>query len=655
MRRLRELVSQTQSEVTGVNAGITGEPVLNYDETRQAEIDVHRAALVALGLVATIFICGYHEFRRPVMATVCLIAGIVYTLGFATLAVGHLNILSITLVPILIGLAIDFGVHLISRYEEELRGGKTPCVAVRQAMIYSGTGIFTSGFTTAGAFLAMLLTDFKGVREMGLISGMGLLLCIIPMLTLLPLLMARGARELPDESARRRYSRRANIEQLWLKRPRLVLMCGAAVTLLAVARIPQIDFDYNLLNLQTRGLLAVDLEEKLMRSGSQSLLSAAVIADSLPEAVALQKQIEALPSVGSVSSMVPFLTEDSSGKRKTLSEIKSRLDGIQISPPSGEPVDLAQLDRTLISLWQVLGYAAAQVRAEGTDPKLVIELTALRDAVDQLQRSIEDQPERARLGLSMLQRALLNDLHQTVALVQSQDAGGPIERSEVPPFLRERFISPSGKFLLQVYPRGDVWERAVQQQFVRELRTVAPDVTGSPVQIYEYTTMVKESFQKAGAYSAAVIAVMVLIHFRRLGSVVLAFVPVVLGFIWMLGMMAWLHIPFNPVNIMSLTLVIGIGVTNSIHILNRFAEHPKPSIMATSTGKAVIVSALNTIAGFGSLLVAKHQGISSLGGVMAIGTATCMVASLTVLPAVLHYLNVFGWSMTEKRKRRRAE
>ncbi len=209
MRRLRELVRETQSDVPGVNAGITGEPVLNYDETRQAEQDVNRAALLALVLVATIFVAGYHEIRRPAMATVCLLAGIAFTLGFATLAVGHLNLLSITLVPILIGLAIDFGVHLISRYEEELRAGKNQSAAIRKALVFAGTGIFTSGFTTAGAFLAMLLTDFKGVREMGLISGVGLLVCIVPMMTLLPLMLARGGKQLPDESARRRYSRRA--------------------------------------------------------------------------------------------------------------------------------------------------------------------------------------------------------------------------------------------------------------------------------------------------------------------------------------------------------------------------------------------------------------------------------------------------------------
>ena len=651
--RLRELVRETQSDVPGVNAGITGEPVLNYDETRQAEQDVHRAALVALVLVATIFICGYHEIRRPAMATVCLLVGIGYTLGFATLAVGHLNIVSITLVPILIGLAIDFGVHLISRYEEELRAGKDQCAAIRKALTFAGTGIFTSGFTTAGAFLAMLLTDFKGVREMGLISGVGLLVCIVPMVTLLPLMLARGGKDLPDESARRRYSRRASIEQVWLKRPRLVIVCGTVLTLLAAAQIPRMKFDYNLLHLQTEGLPAVDLGEKLMESGSQSLLSAVVVADSLPEAVTLEETLKALPSVASVSSMVKFLTEDQTRKLAALREIKTRIGDIRIPPPDMKPVDIAQFDRNLTSLRLALGVAVGKIKSERGQEKLAAEVSALRDAVDHLQRTMEDNPGHASAGLTALQRALLGDLQETISLIRDQDASGPVAVEDIPAFLRERFISHSGKFLLQIYPRGDVWQRPVQKEFVEELRTVVPDVTGSPVQIYEYTSMVKESFQKAGAYAAAVIALMVLLHFRRLGSVLLAFVPVVLGFVWMLGVMTLLHIPFNPVNIMSLTLVIGIGVTNSIHILNRFAEHPHPSIMATSTGKAVLVSALNTIAGFGSLLVAKHQGISSLGAVMAIGTGTCMLAALTVLPAILHFLNKFGWSMTAKRKRTR--
>ena len=118
----------------------------------------------------------------------------------------------------------------------------------------------------------------------------------------------------------------------------------------------------------------------------------------------------------------------------------------------------------------------------------------------------------------------------------------------------------------------------------------------------------------------------------------LALVPVSVGFIWLGGLMAWLNVPLNPANIMTLPLVIGIGVTNGIHILNRFAEEQTPSILARSTGKAVFVSGLTTIAGFGSLILAKHRGIQSLGYVMATGVAMCMIAGLTFLPALLNLL-----------------
>jgi predicted RND superfamily exporter protein len=120
--------------------------------------------------------------------------------------------------------------------------------------------------------------------------------------------------------------------------------------------------------------------------------------------------------------------------------------------------------------------------------------------------------------------------------------------------------------------------------------------------------------------------------------VILALLPVVIGSLWLAGIMGWFLIPLNPANIMLLPLVLGIGVTNGIHILNRFAEEKNPGILAKSTGKAVLVSGLTTIAGFGSLVLAKHRGIESLGLVMAIGVATCLIAGLTFLPALLTVL-----------------
>ena len=123
----------------------------------------------------------------------------------------------------------------------------------------------------------------------------------------------------------------------------------------------------------------------------------------------------------------------------------------------------------------------------------------------------------------------------------------------------------------------------------------------------------------------------------------LALIPVGIGSLWMIGIMGFFDVPFNPANIMTLPLVIGIGVTNGIHILNRFAEEQNPGVLAKSTGKAVLVSGLTTIAGFGSLIPAKHQGISSLGIVMVVGISTCMIAALTFLPALLTLLIRFSW------------
>jgi predicted RND superfamily exporter protein len=163
-----------------------------------------------------------------------------------------------------------------------------------------------------------------------------------------------------------------------------------------------------------------------------------------------------------------------------------------------------------------------------------------------------------------------------------------------------------------------------------------PIITGTPVQLLHYTTLLKESYQTAAWYSLAAIILLVLMHFRNLSSVVLSLVPVAVGGVWLGGLMGLFHIPFNPANIMTLPLVIGIGVTNGIHILNRFAEEKTAGLFAKSTGKAVLVSGLTAIAGFGSLILAKHRGIQSLGCVMAAGIATCMIAGLAILPALLN-------------------
>jgi len=271
---------------------------------------------------------------------------------------------------------------------------------------------------------------------------------------------------------------------------------------------------------------------------------------------------------------------------------------------------------------------------------------SMRAAIERFRVTMNtmDAKEAAR-RLADYQQALFKDIHDTFRALKTQDNSAPLRVEDLPKELRNRFIGKTGKHLLQVYPKGNVWERGPQEEFVKELRTIDKNVTGTPVQLLEYTTMLKNSYIEAAWYSLGAIAILVFFHFRNIPCVILSLLPVLIGTIWMVGWMGWRHIPFNPANIMTLPLVIGIGVTNGIHILNRFAEEQNPGILGKSTGKAVFVSGLTTIAGFGSLIPAQHQGISSLGTVMAVGVTTCMLAALTFLPALLTILVRKGWTI----------
>ncbi len=645
--RMRQLVHETKAEVSGVNAGLTGEPVLENDEMEQSQSDTTLACIVSLILCALIFIYGYNETGRPIKATACLLVGLAYSIGFATLAIGHLNILTITFLPMLIGLAIDYGVHLITRYEEELHHGKTEEQAITKAMVYTGQGIFTGALTTAGAFLAMAFTDFKGIREMGIICGGGLVICFIPMMTMLPALLLRGRQNAIDHQIKE-DTRRARIEGLWLQRPGLVTGIIVVTCILAASQLHKVYFDYNLLNMQSARLPAVLCEQKLIDSADKSVLFAAVVADNLDEAVRLEEKIRPLTNVvADVQSMAGYLHEDQNAKLRLIAEIKNLTAPLAFAAPDLRPADVEALSRTLYSFAGYIGLARADIGTN--EPALAQQFLSLQRTIQNLRKAML-AGDRAALAehadkLGHFQQALFEDLRETFQAMQRQDDRAPLRIEDLPAALRDRFVGATGKFLLQVYPKKDVWQRENQQEFIAALGTALdpkdtgrPLITGTPVQLFHYTNQLKDSYITAAWYSLIAIAFMVLFHFRSLGAVVLALIPVGIGTLWLVGLMGWQGVPFNPANIMTLPLVIGIGVTNGIHILNRYAEERTPSILARSTGKAVLVSGLTAIAGFGSLILAKHRGIHSLGFIMAVGIATCMIAALTFLPALLNLL-----------------
>ena len=654
VQRMRQLMRQTAIEVPGLNVGLTGEPVLDFDEMRQSQRDSTLASIVSLLICAVIFIYAYRETGRPLKAVVCLMIGLGYSMGFTTLAVGHLNILTITFAPILIGLAIDFGVHFITRYEEETRQRHAPKDAVEKAMVFTGQGIVTGALTTAVAFLAMGLTNFKGIQEMGIISGGGLVLCLIPMMTMLPALLLRGRQNVIEGEVGMPAEKRARIERLWLERPGWIIGFALALCLAAATQFNKVNFDYDLLDMQSKGLASVVYDEKLAHSG-ESVLHAAILADSLEQARQYEQAVIHLPTVASVDgsdkgdAIFDLLTRDQSSEIQLVQLIKEDVSGLKFSPVDTNDVALHELSRTL---WSTMSYLNLGADMSKDRPEVAAKLRALAEAISDFRVKMLSADPAIPERLKDYQEALFNDIRQTFTAIQTQDTSTRLRPEDLPPALRARFIGRTGKCQVWVFPKADVWQHENQRKFIAELRSALAGnesrVTGTPVQLYEYTTLLVESYKQAALYALGFIAFMVYLHFRSVVCVVLSLLPVAMGSAWTLGLMGIAGVPFNPANIMTLPLVIGIGVTNGIQILNRVAEEQTANILGKSTGKAVLVSGLTAITGFGSLMLGEHQGIQSLGLVMSAGIAACMIAGLTFLPALISILGRIGWSVANK-------
>jgi predicted RND superfamily exporter protein len=245
-----------------------------------------------------------------------------------------------------------------------------------------------------------------------------------------------------------------------------------------------------------------------------------------------------------------------------------------------------------------------------------------------------DQAEVGR-RLNAHQYAVFSEMQKNLLLLKKQRYDKELTEHDVPSEILSRFRGKTGKIMIQIYPREDIWEREPLARFVADLRTVDPEVTGTPVQNFEYIGLLRDSYLQATGEAMIAIAVLIMIHFRSVRLTMLTLLPLGLGMAWTLLAMPILGIRFNPANIITLPLVVGAGVAYGVYTVDRYREMGTADIWGTSTGKAILLSALTTIIGFGSLIPARHQGIASLGTLMTIGITMCMIAALYVLPALI--------------------
>ncbi len=630
----------------GVAIGLTGEPVLDADQIESSMRSVAIASAITLALIAGLFLFSYHECNRPLLAMAVLVIATLWAFGFTTLAVGHLNIISNAFVAMILGLGIDFGIQILGRYEEEISRGRTCAAALEEALAHTGNAVLTGAATTAAAFYTMCFNDFLGLQELGVIAGTGVLLCAAANLAVFPALIFLHDRHRPnlDRTAAPTHWRAGFfLREPFRRQPAVLAALAVAITAAAAFGARHARFDYNLLNLQDPALESVRVERSLLSSPAHSVVFAAITAGSVEEARAKTAALTNLPTVQSVASLADFIPEGQDAKLAIVARLTARLRQLDLSPPASDRVDAARARRELASFLnqsreavrQARKFRALSARARDAEETFTSLIPSLERALASLGAKSQEDVEHVLGGY---QTAMFGELRKALQWLSEQQADRPITVDDVPAALRAQFHGVSGKALIQVYPREDVWDRGPVERFVRDLRTVDPGVTGTPVQNFEYLEILRRAYQQAGLYSLAVICAAILLHFRSLSALLLTLLPLGLGMFWTVGAMPLFRIHFNPANIITLPLVIGIGVAYGIYAVDRFREDPARSLFDTSTGKSVWLSALTTMFGFGSLIQASYRGISSLGILMTLGVAMCLLTSLYFLPAMLRFV-----------------
>ncbi len=611
----------------GVMAGMTGGPALAHAEETTTAHDIALASLIAIASNVLLLVIPFTAVVEPLFAVLALLAGVAWSFGFTTLAIGHLNLLSAVFTSVLAGIGINFPIHLMARYDEARRQGASSAQAIELAVVNTGTGVFASACIMALAFLTPVFTDFRGIAELGIVSAAGLFLCLVSALLIFPALVVLRDRYRPASTRPQLAPRtRASILEAAFRRPTLIVVGAVVITAGLLILMGRVRFDQNLLKLQAEQTEAVKFENVLLKDSGRSSWFAVSLAPSMEAGETRAAAFRKLPVVSDVETISTYIPDDQAAKLKTLHALGAMLAPIEMAPMHHRPDsgDAARLARELGQLASRLTQIVPADTSGGAAKTKALAGTAL----DRLKsdpaafagyESSINADLRARLG------ELKNDLKPAV-----------VTTANLPKVVRDRFIGKSGRFLVQIYPRGDVWEDAALSRFISALKTVDEDVTGPPVQTYNIATVMRRGYEHAAVMALIAVFIFVFADFRNLRDTALATVPLLFGGAWMLEAMGWMGWEFNLANLFAVPILIGTGVDNGVNMLYRWREERDKSalILSKAVGKSVTISSLTTIAGFAALIPAAHRGISSLGWVLSLGVTLILVATLVVLPAL---------------------
>ena len=561
---------------------------------------------VGTAMVGVLFLFAV-AFRRISLAGYAFLPiglGVIMTFGFAGYVFGVLGAVSSGFAALLAGLALDFVIVSYGRYVEERQAGAKLEDAIAAMAETSGRAVVTGAVTTAVTFFAFYVTEFAGLRELGLLGGTGILFCMAAVLILLPAMMAW--------SEHRRHRRTGRVHDLRLHafgfgqvvkfcfgHPRLALAAAVALTAVAGYYSLDLEFEDDFRKMRPPGARGVEIQNEVARSFGSGFESMMLVVhasneDELLERVhRAEKGARALVENGvlrgtdSLATLVPS-AEEQAAAIEWLREHEEFLDGARLK--------------------RVFAAAAAEegLRAEAFERGLdfLAVAAAARTPIRLGDAAVGQQAEK------LLRR-----------------------------YVRETEVGYTAVVHLQIPPRE--WKLALPPEARELVDELGPDfqLTGANILGEQLRNQIRTDAVTACVVGFFLVGLLLYLEYRRIADTVFSLLPLAIGMVWMLGGMVVVGMDMNFVNIFVTTMIIGIGVDYGIHMVNRFREHeddPPEALTASlaETGRAVVLAALSTMVGFGSLSLSHYPVVRSMGLVALLGAFTTAIVAITVLPAL---------------------
>lgn len=520
-----------------------------------------------------------------------LFMSLTWTGAVAYLAFGTLNLMTATLGLVLFGLGIDFGIHFYARYTEERGEGLSVEEAADVTFASTGQAIATGALTTASALFVLVIADFRGFSEFGMIAGVGILFALISMIVVLPALLAfmERLRLLNLTALHDEETIRATRGRFPFARP--VVGVSLAVVVAAVVALPQLEFEYRFGELEPtyeEYEAKDDVIDRVSSPGGGGRNPAYILADTPEE----------------VDEIVRALRLRA--EQDTLSPTILRVESLQDRFPLRDSTKQAKLER----------------------------IAEIRGLLDNKFLSQDSSAE----------------LQQLRTAAQTRE---PLEIADVPEYLRKQFTSKSGEVgnFVMVYPSVGLSDGRLSMAFAEDVGTVTTE-DGSTYRAGSTSLvaadMLRLMLKEAPWMIMAAFVIVALLMYLNFGSVrwaALALLPLVVGILWMIGTMELFGLRLNFYNLVVLPAILGIGNDAGVHLVHRYWHEGRGSMLGVlrSTGEHVFMASLTTGIGFAGLLLSFHPGLHTIGQLAVIGIGATLAAALLFLPALAQWLEDRGW------------